>query len=752
MRRLPTFVLLLLIASASAMPASAAGPALHLPMDRTDTALARTMPVLARDALAAYRTVAPDPDRALLFRLQMVAGDDAAAIASIRQVRGTASADGPPLYLQYEVQADAKRRQAAGRDPTYPQAWNAAFAEHFGALDDRTALQAEFSFGGYLPRMRDDLDAALAKLAGRRRLSLDEALDLVRKYQVWSAYASFQPLFAAALAKDDARRYVIDRTAMIETPDGTHLAALVVRPAHAPPLPALLQFTIYANDDWAWADAKKSAAYGYAGVVAYTRGKGRSPDAIVPYLHDGADAAVAIDWIARQPWNDGRVGMYGGSYSGYTQWAALKHRPKALAAIATSATTAPGIDVPMEGGVFLNFIYPWPLYAASNRTLDDARYGDTARWERLDREWYAGGRPYRDLPAIDGSANPIFSEWLLHPAYDAYWQAMTPQGDEFAGIGIPVLVTTGYYDGAQIGALHYFREHLRHRPDADETLLIGPYEHFTMQTGVPPQVQGYAPDPAARIDLQALRLAWFDHVLKGAPKPSLLSARVNWEAMGADAWRHADSLEAMATRVQRYYLVPGAAGEGSGEHRLALQAQPHAAAGQRVDFTDRSDAEWRQPSGVVNPGLDPHSGLAFASAPFAQETEFAGPFSGTLDFIVNKRDMDVIVGVYEQTADGRYQDLAWWLQRASVAQDSSRRRLLQPGVPQRLEVRDTRLLGKKLAAGSRLVVTVGVVKEPDRQLNLGSGKDPSDESVQDAGGPLEVRWRGSSYLDFGIRE
>jgi putative CocE/NonD family hydrolase len=747
------------------MPAITAAPAfaspgaprdLRLPANRSDADLARSMPALARDTLASYRRATKAPDPGVLFRLEMVAGADEAAIADIDAVRKAADPGGPPLYLQYEVHARAKQRQAADA-PSYAQAWDAAFAERFGALDDRIALQAEFGFGGYLPRMRGDLDAALAKLAGRRRLTLDEALDVVRKYQVWSSYAAFQPLFAAALAKDDARRYVIDRNAMIETPDGAHLAALVVRPAHATPLPALFQFTIYANDDWAWADAKKSAAYGYAGVVAYTRGKGRSSDAIVPYGHEGADAAAAIDWIARQPWSDGRVGMYGGSYSGYTQWAALKHRPEALKAIATSATTAPGIDVPMEGGVFLNFIYPWPLYAASNRTLDDARYGDQARWERLDRAWYASGRPYRELPAIDGSANPVFAEWLRHPAYDAYWRALTPQGDEFAGIDIPVLVTTGYYDGAQIGALHYFREHLRHRPDADQTLLVGPYEHFTMQTGVPPLVQGYAPDPVARIDLQALRLAWFDHVLKGAPKPSLLSARVNWEAMGADAWRHADSLEAMATRTQRYYLVPGAAGaagaSGKGsEHLLSPQPQPQAATGQQVDFTDRSDAAWRPSPDVVNAQLDPQAGLVFATAPFAQDTEFAGPFSGVLDFTVNKRDMDVIVGVYEQAADGRYQDLAWWLQRASYARDRSQRHLLQPGVPQRLEVRDTRLLGKKLAAGSRLVVTIGIVKEPDRQLNLGSGRDPSDESLQDAGVPLEVRWQGSSYLDFGLRE
>jgi predicted acyl esterase len=134
---------------------------------------------------------------------------------------------------------------------------------------------------------------------------------------------------------------------------------------------------------------------------------------------------------------------------------------------------------------------------------------------------------------------------------------MIPQGDEFAGIDIPVLATTGYFDGAQIGALHYFREHLRHRPDADHILVIGPYEHFTMQTGVPPVVQGYEVDPSARIDLQALRLDWFDHVFKGAPRPAVLADRVNWQVMGADTWRHAPTLDAMATRRQRLYLVPG---------------------------------------------------------------------------------------------------------------------------------------------------------------------------------------------------
>ena len=251
------------------------------------------------------------------------------------------------------------------------------------------------------------------------------------------------------------------------------------------------------------------------------------------------------------------------------------------------------------------------------------------------------------------------------------------------------------------------------------------------------------------MNLQALRLEWFDHVFKGQPKPALLADRVNWQVMGADTWRHASTLDAMATRTQRLYLVPGAA---TGTNALSAQAQPKATVVQRVDFADRGDAGWTPPPNVVDKTLDPHLGLVFAGEPLQRETELSGAFSGVLEFAVNKRDVDLAIGIYELNAAGDYLDLAFWLQRASYAQDRRERRLLQPGAAQRIVVRDTRLLGRKLPMGSRIVVTLGAIKQPDRQLNLGSGKEPAEETVADAGTPLEVRWSGGSHLDFPLRD
>ena len=71
------------------------------------------------------------------------------------------------------------------------------------------------------------------------------------------------------------------------------------------------------------------------------------------------------------------------------------------------APVAPALDVPMEGNVVWNFVYPWPFYTTDNKALDDSTYNDRARWRRLNRAWYVSGRAYRDLDKIDGTPNPV---------------------------------------------------------------------------------------------------------------------------------------------------------------------------------------------------------------------------------------------------------------------------------------------------------------------------------------------------------
>ncbi len=705
-------------------------------------------PEVAATLIASHASATTPAELIVLYRLQLAAGRYADAEASLDRLEAAYRSSEPRMMLSvapWRTYARAKAYEASGIEAS--AALHRAFAELYESLPDAQAVDVA-------PWYEVDLDAVRTRAAEQEKACAGMALaacpsaaKLISARQSLAAWNDLVPGLKPLLEADTQRRFLVDDQVLIPTPDGAKIAAMIVRPRSAKPakLTALLNFTIYAKDDWSMQDALKMAGHGYAGVVAYTRGKGRSSDAVVPYVHDGEDAATVIAWLARQPWSDGRVGMFSGSYNGFTQWAAAKHHPPALKAMATHATNAPGIDTPMQGNVFQSFIYYWPFYTTDNKSLDDRAFDDDAHWDGLQRRWYASGKPYRELDKLDGRPNPVFDSWLQHPSYDSFWQRLIPYGREFADIDIPVFVETGYYDGGMVGALYYFQQHLKYRPSADDRMLIGPYHHIAMQTGVLPEVDGYVVDKAALLDLQDVRLQWFEHVLRGAPLPELLSNRVNFEVMGANAWRHVSTLAEMATSERRLYL----SGHQQGDRLLfgdapGQQPPPELV----VDFADRHDADFSPPPGTP----DTRNALVFTTPALDQSLEVDGLFRGHFQVVANKRDFDLSVNFYELTADGRYLALASYLGRASYMQDRSHRHLLQPGQTQRLEFESQKLTARLLSPGSRIVAVVGVPKRPAVQINYGTGRDVSSESIADAGEPLRLRWSADSYLELGLRE
>lgn len=724
-------------------------------------ALSKAMPPLAKQVLAVYK----DDDREKyldnLFRLQMVAGQYSEAVKSIVALRELRRPTNPArsawVNVQFEIYASAKLAQMS-KDLPFDQAYQQAFREAFGRLDDPASALVIRALGAFPAALRGNLQRDLDRQKGKTAIPLADALKLVRDYQVADAYASFAPLTAALVAEDDARRYIIENDVPVKLPDGGTVCALIVRPrSGAAHLPTLLEFTIYADADTNLRfSARPAASHGYVAIEGLVRGKGCSPDQPVPYQRDASDAAALIDWISVQPWSDGRVGMFGGSYSGGAGWAATKRMPKALKTIVVGASVAPGIDVPMEGNVFWSFVYAWPFYTTNVKGLDDATYGDFKRWQKLDHDWYVSGRAYRDLAKIDGTPNPAFDQWIAHPSYDAYWQGMIPYREEFARVNIPVLQTAGYYYGGPGAAVYYFSQHYRYDPQAEHYLVIGPYDHPGAQHGTVGllgqdfgDLAGLKLDPVALIDLADLRYQWFDYVFKGAPKPALLADRVNYEVTGGNIWKHAPTLAAMAASTLRLHLSAERAGEA---YRLSEQkASGDAFVQLKVDLADRSDVDRQAPGGgVLDKAIDTHNGIEFVSDPLPRPTELSGLFSGQLDFVTNKKDFDFEIDLYELTPQGDYVQLAPYWARASYVGDLTRRRLLTPGKRERLDFRSVRLMSRQLQQGSRVVAVISVIKESGRQINYGTGKDVSDETIRDAKTPLEIKWYGGSYLDLPV--
>lgn len=565
---------------------------------------------------------------------------------------------------------------------------------------------------------------------------------------------------------EDGKEFLIQDSLLIKTSNGAEIAFLVVRNKKlTQPLPTILQHTIYTrNTDYK--RAKRAASMGYVGVVSYTRGKAWSSSEIIPYEFEGNDINEVIDWIIEQPWSNGEVGMQGGSYNGFTQWAATKKLHPALKTIIPSASSAPGIAEPSENGVYMSFLYPWFPYVTNTKDLDEETYNDNERWNNLKQRYYQEGVAYGSLDSLDGTPNPFYSKQLDHPTYDEYWQNMMPYKNDFSKINIPILSTTGYFDGGQLGSMHYLKEHYKYNQNAEHYLVIGPFGHLGSQYVPEKVISNYTIDSIAQISVSNLSFEWFDYIFKKAPKPKLLKDKINFQVMGTNQWRHVPKLKEMSNDTLKFYLSNqlsdvnfssqyGSGNNGEKQH-FSLTANKPTNSGflnQKVDFTKRAiedENNYYIPL-IVNDSLPLSNGFSFITKPFEKEIEFNGSYLGELKMTINKKDMDYSIVMYEQTPEGKYFKLTQhYIGRASLSKNREKRQLLTPNKMELVPIADVRMTSKKLRKGSRLVLVLNVNKHPHEQVNYGTGKDVSSETIKDAKEPLQVKWFNDSYVKIPI--
>jgi putative CocE/NonD family hydrolase len=711
------------------------------------------VPEPARSSAAALEAALPDLACRLLetgpaeqaeqrFRLQFACGEYSKALESLDEQTA-----GPLLRLELHARATVL---AANPDVPYATAFKSVLEKKFARFDDARAVNFAWMLGLPPFAARANLDRRLSQLAGKASLTTEEMADLLFWHGTWQAVDRYAPVLDAAIAADDAQRFVIERGVPIKTAHGATLSADIVRPRRlAGPQPAALRFTIYSDPAFNLKSAKEAAARGYVGVLASARGKNVSTDKIVPWETEARDTRAVIDWISRQPWSDGQVGMYGNSYDAFAQWAAAKNPHPALKTIVPSGASSPGSGLPMSNNVFQTGNYGWPLRVTSDRFMGDPALNDWKRWSTLVEKWFESGQPFRNIDAIDGTPNEVLQRQMRHPSFDAYWQSMQPYGREFSRIDIPVLSLTGYFDDAGASAVNYLVDHYRYNRKAEHYLLIGPWHHNdNLSASKSRTVNGYAVDPVSDIDTEALVFEWFDHVMRGGPLPAILEDRINYQVMGANSWRHSPSIARMANRTLRLYLSSEAVG-----NRYALSPRkPRAAAsiGQTVDLADRKVRNNLYPVTAFLETPDAPTRISYVSAPFEQPVCVCGKVTGMIEAIIDARDFDFTWSLYEATPDGKYLNLSYYLGRASHAANASTRTLLTPGKPAALPFSHTPLVARQLSPGSRLLLLLTVNKNPYAQVNHGTGKDVSDESVADAGRPLTVQWRNGSYLDIPL--
>jgi uncharacterized protein len=342
----------------------------------------------------------------------------------------------------------------------------------------------------------------------------------------------------------------------IQMRDGVRLAATIYLPKSLQkPVPCVVSLSPYIADTLHEVGLH-FATNGYSFAAVDCRGRGNSDGSFHPMLQEAQDGYDVVEWLARQPYCNGKVAMRGGSYLGYVQWATAKELPPHLSTIVPVAAPYPGIDFPSRNNIGYPYVIAW-LNLTAGRASQNNIFSDRRFWSQLYCDWHNSGRSFRSLNGLLNHTSPIFEEWLAHPEPDDYWDSYNPTSEQYAKMHLPILTITGSYDDDQPGALEHYQQHLLHAPAAARArhyLIIGPWDHAGTRAPKP-EVGGLQMGPASLLDLTKLHLDWYDWILGEHPKPEFLKKHVAYYVMGLEQWHYAESLEEVTARRNDYFLA-----------------------------------------------------------------------------------------------------------------------------------------------------------------------------------------------------
>lgn len=678
-----------------------------------------------------------------LFRLQMVAQDYQNSLASLAENRNLFADNnmGGYRFIGFELYTMAKMEQKE-KNTSFPNALQKVFNQKYESLPEKLIPRLGLALDGDVKASRKLLKSLLDKQKGKDSMDYRTALALCKSYLNYKTYSSIKPQVMQLLVSKDNEKFITE-TKDLKVNGNTLTITIVRKKENTSPLPVILTNNIYAGpfDEFF---GKRAATYNYVGAVVNTRGKRNSNDVNNPFEHESEDIYEVIDWVSKQPWCNGKVGMIGGSYLGFSQWAAVKKVHPALKTIVPQVAVGIGIDYPAQNNVFMSYMLQCIQYVTNNKFTDEADFTNAVKWDSIFSQWYKSGKSFRSLDKISGKPSKIFQRWLDHPGYDEYWQKMVPYKEDFSKINIPILTTTGYYDDDQIGALYYFKQHHQYNKNADHYLVIGPYNHGGAQSFGFTYVNGHPIDPAARISIDDLAFSWFDYILKGGKKPEILKDKINFQVMNTNTWKHVADLGKMHNSSLKFYLQ-----DKKNTPSVFNKPQNQSFTKQTVDFNNRNQKDLYYKVSKKD-SIKMTNSVVFESEILDKDMIMSGNLSGVFNVSINKKDFDTDTYLYQISPDGKSYLLSTHIVRASYAKDNEKRQLLEPGKTEQIPVNNSYVMSRKIEKGSKLLLLVGVNKNPNWQINYGSGKDVSEETIKDSGEPLEIKWYNDSYVEIPV--
>ncbi len=535
-------------------------------------------------------------------------------------------------------------------------------------------------------------------------------------YMLWrSAYTESMRLVAMLVVSGALVHAQVPTVVRVPMRDGVGLSTNVFLPETAGRHPTLLLRTPYGKGFNLITGYRVFLDRGFALVVQDVRGRYASEGVFQPPIQEERDGDDTLNWIARQSWSDGNIGMLGGSYLGIAQWRAALSKNSHLRAI---FPVVAGSDEYLDrfyspgGALKLGHRLQW---IAENLTLPE--------YERPTFDRFVRHLPLRNVDHfVTGQKVGFFQETLNHPSYDAYWRARSTY-ERLAEVSVPAFIVGGWYDNYVESDLAAFSA-LSKRSGAHR-VVIGPWPHnMSIQFG------GRAFGPNTGAPIRRFQLSWFEHWVRGMrPVAAYPQAPVRIFVMGANRWR--DEQEWPLTRAKATNLYLGAG--------RTLSAEPGMAGFEQYTYDPHHPTPTLGGAVCCNPKVFPWGPmdqrevesrtdvLVFSSSPLKSDVEVTGEVRAVLYVATSAPDTDFTAKLVDVFPDGYARNLCDGILRLRYRKSLRKPELAKPGEIYEISV-PVGVTSNVFKSGHRIRVEISSSNFPRFDRNPNTGRLVADET------------------------
>jgi uncharacterized protein len=429
--------------------------------------------------------------------------------------------------------------------------------------------------------------------------------------------------------QENTHKVRTERNILIPLSDRVTLAADIHLPEGKGPFPAVISYYPYHKDDIIGTLTEYAcrffAQHGYAALLVDFRGTGGSGGLYWDPLDPGEhrDGAEVVEWIARQPWCDGNVGMWGASYGGITSLQTAAQHPPHLKAIAPMVALADNYTDFVYPGGCLNCMGLYGAWGANMLAMNlmPPTYADSE------------GRWYRVWTERLGKTLPLAFLWQDHPTHDEYWRSKAIQ---IEGITIPTFLIGGWRDLFPEAMVRIYE-----RLSGPKKLIMGPWSHIPPDLSIIPEPMDHYKD----------MLRWWDRWLKSENNGITEEPPVMIFIQGSNSWRYEKDWPIVREEKQTFFL--------SDERRLEETAQEKEGSDnyRALPIVGAMAGLWDPMAlGIGYPldqGPDDLLSLAYTSEPLAADRKITGSPGVTLYLALESgEDVNLVAKLNDVSPDG----------------------------------------------------------------------------------------------------